>query len=115
MTANRESIDNALRLCDVMGFVFLCHEVYVRFVRTTDVLSDTPHITAHQSEETPSQVTMTLQEQACLVLFEEREEWNQENCPPLEGEGSLSHTSVVLNHPDNDCLCVRPYLSSSSD
>ena len=61
-------------------------------------------------------MTMTLQEQARLVLFDEREEWNQENCPPLEGGESSSHTSVVLNHPDmvydnDDCVCVFVHIS----
>ena len=50
-------------------------------------------------------MSMTLQEQAWqsgLVLFDETEEWNENDWPPLKGGWRSFHTSVVLNHTDKD-------------
>ena len=48
---------------------------------------------------------MTMQEQAWqsgLVLLDEREEWNDNDWPPLEGGWREHHASVVIDHPDTD-------------
>ena len=48
---------------------------------------------------------MTLKEQAWqsgLVLSDDTAEWNENDWPPLEGGWRWFHTSVVLNHPDNN-------------
>ena len=50
-------------------------------------------------------MTTTHKEQAWqsgLVLLEETPEWNFEDWPPLEGGWRVEHTSVVLNHPNNN-------------
>ena len=50
-------------------------------------------------------MSMTLKEQAWqsgLVFLDEREEWNENDWPPLEGGWREHHASVVLNHPDTD-------------
>ena len=50
-------------------------------------------------------MTTTLQKQAWhtgLVLLDETPEWNFEDWPPLEGGWRYRHTSVVLNHTDNN-------------
>ena len=55
--------------------------------------------------ERPVTMTTTLKEQAWqsgLVLLDEREEWNTNDWPPLEGGWRLFHASVVLDHLDSD-------------
>ena len=50
-------------------------------------------------------MTTTLKEQAWqsgLVLLDEKEEWNENDWPLLEGGWRQYHASVVLNHPDNN-------------
>ena len=50
-------------------------------------------------------MSMTLQEQAWqsgLVLLDEREEWNTNDWPLLEGGWRDHHASVVIDHPDTD-------------
>ena len=50
-------------------------------------------------------MTTTLQKQAWqsgLVLLDESPEWNFEHWPPLVGGWRGGHTSVVLNHTDNN-------------
>ena len=50
-------------------------------------------------------MSMTLKEQALqsgLVLSDETAQWNENNWPPLEGGWRWFHTSVVLNHPDDN-------------
>ena len=50
-------------------------------------------------------MTTTLQKQAWqsgLVLLDETPEWNFEDWPPLVGGWRAGHTSVVLNHTDNN-------------
>ena len=50
-------------------------------------------------------MTTTVQKQAWqsgLVLLDETPEWNFEDWPPLEGGWRYRHTSIVLNHTDNN-------------
>ena len=50
-------------------------------------------------------MAITLKEQAWqsgLVLSDDTAEWNENDWPPLEGGWRWFHTSVVLNHPDNN-------------
>ena len=55
--------------------------------------------------ELPVTMTTPLKEQAWqsgLVLLDETPEWNTDDWPPLEGGWRGGHTSVVLNHTDNN-------------
>ena len=50
-------------------------------------------------------MTTTLKEQARqsgLVLSDETPEWNEDDWPPLEGGWRAGHTSLVLDHTDNN-------------
>ena len=50
-------------------------------------------------------MSMTLKEQAWqsgLVISDETPEWNENDWPPLVGGWRYRHTSVILNHPDNN-------------
>ena len=50
-------------------------------------------------------MSMTLKEQAWqsgLVISDETPEWNENDWPPLVGGWRYRHTSVILNHTDNN-------------